>query len=121
MDTLYLNPSWDMCLDSNGNIALAGEPYALAQDAASAIQMYLGECRYDTTLGIDWLGTILGASPIPIQLMRTQFVAEAMRVPGVVAAQVFFTTVSDRALTGQVQVKSLAGVVSAVTISPSFA
>lgn len=117
-NTVYLNPSWDMCLDSNGNIALAGEPYALAQDAASAIQIHLGECRYDTKLGIDYFGTILGKSPIPVQLMRTKFVAEAMRVPGVASAQVFFSALNARAVSGQVQVKSLAGVVSAVTISP---
>jgi len=107
-----------MCLDSSGNIALTAEPYALAQDAASAIQMHLGECRYDTKLGINYLGTLLGKSPIPVQLMRTRFIAEAMRVPGVTSAQMFFSALNNRTVSGQVQVKSVAGAVSAVTISP---
>jgi hypothetical protein len=39
MNTLFLNPGpWDLTLDASGNIALAAEPYSLAQDAASAIE-----------------------------------------------------------------------------------
>ena len=36
------------------NIAVADEPYALAQDAASAIRTFIGECYYDTTKGLPY-------------------------------------------------------------------
>ena len=41
MKTLLLRPdTWDLTLDSAGNIAVAENPYALAQDAASAIKLF---------------------------------------------------------------------------------
>ena len=54
-DTLLLDlTNWDLVLDVNGNIAIARPPYALAQDAASAVKTFQGECYYDTTLGIPY-------------------------------------------------------------------
>lgn len=112
MKTLYLRPdSWDLTLDSTGNIALAAEPYALAQDAASAIRTFIGECIYDTSIGITYWDDILGHAP-PIELMRAKFVEAALTVPAVVEAKVFITSV-DRTLSGQVQVRDASGVVSA--------
>jgi hypothetical protein len=35
-------------LDAEGNIAVASEPYSLAQDAASAIKTFAGEVFWDT-------------------------------------------------------------------------
>ena len=44
MNTLYLDPqSWDLALDVAGNIALAKDPYAKAQDVASAARLFVGE------------------------------------------------------------------------------
>ena len=109
MDTLYLAPlTWDLCLDSSGNIAQAAEPYSLAQDAASAIRTFLGEVYYDTTLGVPYFTEILGQNP-PIELIRADFVAQALLVPDVVAAKVYFSSVSNRAITGQVHVTNNAG------------
>jgi hypothetical protein len=34
--------TWDLVLGASGNIAEASAPYALAQDAASAIQLFAG-------------------------------------------------------------------------------
>ena len=109
MDTLYLTPSWDLCLDASANIAMATTPYAHAQDAASAIRTFLGECYYDTSLGVAY-NQILGQTPIPLELLRTQCVAQAIRVPGVASAKVFFSGINNRVLTGQVQVTSTTGV-----------
>ena len=51
--TLLLTPqTWDLTVDASNNIAVAAEPYALAQDAASAIRLFQGEDYYDTTRGI---------------------------------------------------------------------
>ena len=116
MDTLYLNSSWDLCLDASANIALATEPYSLAQDAASACRTFLGEVYYDTSLGVPYFQQILGKN-VPLELVRAQLVAQCLTVPGVVAAQVFFSSLTDRTLSGQIQVTNQAGVISATGIS----
>ncbi len=110
--TLYLDPAaWDLRLDAAGNIAVATEPYRLAQDAASAIRTFLGECYYDTTIGVSYWADILGHNP-PLQLIKADLVNAALTVPGVVAAQVFIVS-ADRAVSGQVQVTDAAGNITA--------
>ena len=108
--------SWDLCLDANGNIALASDPYSMAQDAASAVRTFLGECWYDTTLGIPYLTQILGQSPIPYALIKAQCVAAALTVPGVVSAVMYITGLTNRQLTGQLQITDSSGNTQAVTI-----
>lgn len=109
MQTLLLDTVvWDLCLDANGDIAVASDPYSLAQDAASAIRTFIAEVYYDTTLGIPYFETILGQFP-SLEYMRAQFVAAALTVPEVVSAVVFFTGLTGRTLTGQVQVSNTAG------------
>ena len=103
--------TWDLVADANGNIAMATEPYALAQDAASAIKLFLGELWYDTSQGVPYFNQILGQPP-PISLMKAKFEAAALTVPGVVAAICFITTFTDREIRGQVQVTDEQGVIS---------
>jgi hypothetical protein len=68
--TLLLDTAtWDLVLDVKGNIAIASEPYSLAQDAASAIKTFLGEVWYDTTQGVPYFEQILGKPP-NVELMR---------------------------------------------------
>ena len=112
MNTLYLTPSgWDLTLDASGNIAMASEPYALAQDAASACRTFIGECWYDTTIGVPYWQDILGLAP-PLQLLKQYLIDAALTVPGIVDAQVYITQVG-RAISGQVQVTDTAGNLSA--------
>lgn len=109
MDTLLLDrTTWDLTVDTAGNIAMASAPYALAQDAASAIRLFEGELYYDTTSGVPYYAEILGLSP-PVSLMRAYFVRAALTVPGVVRAQAFITEWTDRVVRGQVQVYDAAG------------
>lgn len=113
MDTLFLLPgTWDLCLDANGNIALASDPYSLAQDAACAIRTFLGECYYDTTIGVPYWTEILGHLPT-LQYVKAQLAAAAETVPEVVSAQVFITSFVNRQIAGQVQVTDSAGTVTA--------
>lgn len=110
--TLLLDTvAWDLVLDSNGNIAVASEPYALAQDAASAIKTFLGEVYWDTQVGVPYVTQILGKN-IPLSLLKQLLINAALTVPGVVSAQVFIASLTDRILMGQVQVVSTAGQVS---------
>lgn len=115
MDTLLLDTDqWDLVLDVAGNIALAKDPYALAQDAASAIRLFQGELLYDTTKGVPYWQSILGKTP-PIGLLKTKFVAAALTVPEVDSAVCFISSITDRKVTGQVQTKSsISGQTSAV-------
>lgn len=95
--------AWDLVLDVNGNIALAQTPYSVAQDVASAIRTFLGECWYDTSLGLPYWQQILGEFP-PLQYIAEQIQNEALTIPNVVAAQATFTSFKNRSLVGQVQI-----------------
>ena len=112
MNTFFLNPfTWDLVLDSTGSIAIATDPYSLAQDAASAIKTFLGEVYYDTTQGIPYSQQILGSPPV-ISDFTSQLQKAALSVPEVVAAKVVITSFSGRKIQGQVQVTNEAGVIS---------
>jgi hypothetical protein len=108
-NTLLLDTiAWDLLVDARGNIAMATPPYALAQDAASAIRTYQGEVYYNTTKGVPYDQSILGKTP-SIAFMKAQFVKAALTVPGVVSAKCFISSITDRLVTGQVQVRDAAG------------
>jgi hypothetical protein len=48
--TLKLDTStWDLMLDGQGNIAIATDSEAVAQDVASACLVFYGECYFDNT------------------------------------------------------------------------
>ncbi len=117
--TLLLDRTlWDSVLDANGNIAVATEPYSLSQDAASAIKTVLGECYWDTSVGVPWQ-SILGSAP-SLALLKEQLIQAAETVPGVASAQVYFTSFADRLVSGQVQVVSQStGQVSSATFAVS--
>lgn len=103
MQTLLLDTGqWDLITDENGNIALASEPYAIAQDVASAIRLFDQELWYDTTKGIPYFNQILGQLP-PASLIKQYFSDAAMTVPNVVSTNVILGTIKGRTLTGQVQ------------------
>lgn len=104
--TLLLDRTfWDLCIDVNGNIAVATLPYAAAQDAASACRLFQGEYWYDTTIGIPYFEQILGQTP-PINLVRSQMQEAADSVPAVGTgnSQVYFSSIASGQLSGQVQV-----------------
>ena len=101
--TLLLDRTlWDLVLDANGNLAVASDPYSVAQDVASAARTYLGEVYYDTTLGVPYSQLILGKFP-PLQLVRQFLVEAALTVPGVTDPVVFISSFTDRGLSGQVR------------------
>jgi hypothetical protein len=104
MNTLLLDlTNWDLCIDANGNIAMAAAPYAIAQDVASAQRTFQGEVYYDETLGVPYFqAPILGGNP-PVSLLAEYEVQAARTVPGVVAEPAPVFSVSDftnRGVTG---------------------
>lgn len=104
MKTLFLDPAtWDLTKDVAGNIALAGDPYSMSQDASSAIKLVQGEQWYDTTIGVPY-ATILSQRP-NLPLLKTILGSTALTVlPTRTKATVFITSVADRCARGQVQV-----------------
>lgn len=116
MKTLLLdNMDWDLLLDINGNIAVASEPYALAQNVASALRLFQGELWYDTRKGIPYFDQVLGYLP-PLSLLRSLFMQATMSVPGVVSARVVLAALDNRQLSGQVQFTDHRGEAGSVII-----
>ncbi len=104
MNTILLDPlSWDLVVDAFGNIAMASDPYSVAQDAASAIRTFQGEVYYNTNLGVPYWQEILGYAP-PLALMKLKFVDAALTVPGAENVRCFISSVTDRHVQGQVQI-----------------
>jgi hypothetical protein len=113
--TLLLDTeTWDLTLNAAGDIAVAAEPYAIAQDAASAIKTFSGELFYDTTMGLPYWQQILGHWP-PLPLVKAYMVDTALTVPGTASANVFVTSFIDRELHGQVQITGANGVTTAAS------
>lgn len=99
-NTLLLDQSaWDLVLDINGNIALAGTPYSYAQDVTSAVRTFLGECWYNTNLGIPYWQQILGQLP-PIGYIEQQISLEALTIPNIISAEASIVSFVNRAIEG---------------------
>ncbi len=114
MNTLILDrTTWDLILDARGNIAVATSPYAIAQDVASAVKTFLGECWYDTTKGIPYFQKVLGKF-VPIAYYKSQIVKTALKVPEVAQARCIIVSVSNRQLSGQIQIIDTSGTVTNV-------
>lgn len=117
MNTLLLDcATWDLCSDAAGNIAVASDPYSMAQDVASACRLFLGELWYDTTQGIPYFDEILGTSP-PTSFIQAQLVNSALTVPGVVEATAVSLSFIDGVYTGQVQFSDVSGTLATATFS----
>lgn len=102
--TLYLDPdSWDLTVDADRNIALAGVPYATAQTVANAARLWQGEAPFDTDRGIPYETEVLGKQ-VPERLLASWYEREALTVPNVQSADaVLQFDRNTRAITGQIQ------------------
>jgi len=104
LNTMLLDrTAWDLVLDVAGNIALASNPYAVAQDVASAVKLFKGELFYNTVPGVPYWQEFLGHQP-PLALVRDQVQRAAMTVPEVASAICTLTSFNDRALAGSVEI-----------------
>lgn len=118
MTTLLLDrTAWDLCKDADGNIALASDPYATAQDVATAIRLFYGELWYDTTKGVQWFQDTLG-KPLSAGLFKADMVNAALSVPNVASAVCSINSVSGRVLDASVVVTTVGGVVFTVRVGP---
>lgn len=111
MSTLLLDRStWDLVLDSGGNLALATTPYAVVQDVSCAVRVFAGECWYNTGAGLPYRQNILGISQ-SASVFRAQAEAVAQAVPGVASARCIITALAvDRRLSGAILVTTTDGI-----------
>ena len=117
MKTLLLDPdTWDLVLDASGNIAVASEPYSIAQDVASACRLFAGELYYDGSKGVPYFDQVLGRRPDP-SLFNSLMEAAALTVPGVTEAKSYFSGLVDGSITGQIQVTDINGDTTVVNLS----
>lgn len=115
MNTLLLDRTvWDLVLDAAGNIAMASNPYAVAQDVASAIRLFKGELFYNKAPGVPYWQDILGYRP-PLALVREYVQKAAMTVPEVAGAVCTITDFTDRNLTGYVEITLTDGTLQSVS------
>lgn len=115
MKTLLLDrTAWDLVLDTSGNIALASNPYAIAQDVASAVKLFIGECWFDTTKGIPYFEQVLGHLP-PLSVVKAYVESAALTVPEVAEAKCTLVSLKGRVLAGHIDVIDTAGVSHNVT------
>jgi hypothetical protein len=115
MNTLQLNlATWDLELDSNGNLAVATGPQAIAQDVASAISTFLGEVYYDVTQGLPWQSEVFGQQFSP-SLVGALMEQAALTVPGVVSAKASGLTFSAGKVTGTINFIDTTGASLGVT------
>ena len=115
--TLLLDTvAWDLCLDASNNIALAAEPYAIAQDVASAQRTFQGEVWYDTRQGVPYLQDMLGRAAGP-ELLKSALETAALTVPNVASAVCSLSLNESREVTGQTEVTTVDGTV--VTVGSS--
>ena len=114
MDTLELSSSWDLVLDSNGNLAIQMGPAAIAQDVASAVSVFLGEAYWDTTLGIPWISDVFNSNYNP-QLITSLLEQTALTVPGVVSAKATIISFSQGRISGTIQVIDTTGIAQGVS------
>lgn len=119
MKTLLLDrATWDLTLNTTGNIAVASEPYAIAQDVASAVRLFRGELWYDTGPGIPYFEQILGRAP-PLGVLKSAISKAALTVPEVASVKVFVSAAEGREIIGQIQVTDTGGTTTVLTGSLS--
>jgi hypothetical protein len=115
MNTLLLDRTvWDLVLNASGDIALASDPYSIAQDVASAVKLFKSELWFDTTKGVPYWQEILGQWP-PLPVVRAAIEAAALTVPEVATAQCTLASFADRQITGQVIVTTSSGTTQTVS------
>lgn len=121
MNTLLLTPptntgGWDLVLDKSNNLQVATGPYAIAQDVASAVKTFVGECWYNANLGVPYFQFILGKLP-SLEFMKTKFINAGLTTPNVASIKCVLigpTNRNHREVRGQLQITDDGGITSII-------
>jgi hypothetical protein len=102
MNSLTLNKdTWDICLNSYGNLSIVSGKYRVAQDVATACRLFTDEAIFQVNRGIPYLNKVLGFKPNE-QIIKEHIRNMALLVPNVANAQINFYEFKDRILTGEI-------------------
>ena len=101
---------WDLGVDAFNNMATNTQGMAVAQDVASAIQLFNGELYFDTTQGVPYFSQVF-VPPFNSVLVSSLLTQAAYTVPNVVQAQAQGVTMSPitRRVTGTINVVDVNG------------
>lgn len=106
---------WDLMLDPAGQIAVTEGAYAIAQNVANATRLFTDDAWYDPDRGVPHFDLELGHKP-GLSVVRNRLRQAAMTVEGVVDADVQIEGVTDRNLTGNIELTLATGEVADVAI-----
>lgn len=102
--TLFLRPdTWDLEIDTEGNIASATSTYQRAQDICSACRVFRGDLYFNKQEGIPYQESILGRNSYPIGLYQSELHRAALSVDGVTSANIKLNRLQNRKLTGMIE------------------
>lgn len=91
--------AWDIYLNSNGDMFLADNDSSIAQDVASSVRTFSGECWYNTTLGMPYFESIFGKNP-PQSFVVDNIKTQAFTIVEVNSVNVLGVGLVDRTLKG---------------------
>ena len=85
------NDNWDLYVDDYGNIAIKDSNNELAQDVASSVRVWLGECAFDKNRGIPY------NTPDENRFSLKEYIKrQATRIKGIEEAVVSFEKIENR-------------------------
>lgn len=107
MKTFFLLPeTWDLAIDTQGNIAIATDIYQQAQDIATSCRVFYGDDYYNKEDGIPYLERIMGKHNYPTSLFQRNLHDRALLVNGVVSVDVNLTPLENRIMRGTIEFKN---------------
>lgn len=116
--TLLLDlDTWDLTLNTGGNIAVTSGAYGIAQNVSNAVRLFTNDAWYDTERGIPHFIVDLGLLPMQ-SVARNRWNKAALGVDGVAKATSEITGLDEdtRVLTGVISLTTDDGEEVDVTI-----
>lgn len=104
MRSLLLNTeTWDLCLNGAGQIMVTDGPYCIAQNVANAIRLFTDDAWFDPQKGVPHFMIELGKRKPSVAVLRNRLRKEAMKVQGVINAEVIISDITDRTVNGDIR------------------
>ncbi|PXW42180.1 hypothetical protein DET57_114172 [Klebsiella oxytoca] len=105
--------TWDLVVDELGNIATVDNPYACAQDVATACLAIRGECIYEKDTGVPY-SELLNVPSSPFRIAASLQI-EALRLPYITkAAATLANDKATRKVSGVIAVVDSNGIASTI-------
>ena len=101
--------TWDLMLDSAGNLQTAMGSYAIAQDVANAVRLFTDDAYYEPERGIPYFVITLGQK-VQQSVLNSRVRNIALEVDGVEDVEVSMDELDEnRQLTGSIEITTVDG------------